>query len=76
MTPGETLGDRPHVWISRAGKDPYARKPHDTDNTAAWRQRMGADAAQVIYKLRAQTAEWVNAMCRNEGFGGCRCVAR
>jgi transposase len=52
----------------KAGKAPYARKPHDTDNTAAWRQRMGTEAAQVIYKLRAQTAEWVNAMCRNRGL--------
>ena len=51
-----------------AGKDPYGRKPHDTDNTAAWRERMGTEAAQLIYKLRAQTAEWVNAMCRNRGF--------
>ena len=51
-----------------AGKDPYARKPHDTDETAAWRKRMGTEAAQVIYQLRAQTAEWVNAMCRNRGF--------
>jgi transposase len=51
-----------------AGKDPYARKPHDTNNTAAWRERMSTEAAQVIYKLRAQTAEWVNAMCRNRGF--------
>jgi transposase len=51
-----------------AGKDPYARKPHDTDNTAAWRQRMGTEVSRTIYKLRAQTAEWVNAMCRNRGF--------
>lgn len=52
----------------KAGKDPYARKPHDTDHTAAWRERMGTEASQTIYKLRAQTAEWVNAMCRNRGF--------
>ena len=51
-----------------AGKDPYARKPHDTARTAAWRERMGEEAAQTIYKLRAQTAEWVNALCRNRGF--------
>ena len=51
-----------------AGKDPFARKPHDTDKTAAWRQRMGEEASKRIYKLRAQTAEWVNAMCRNRGF--------
>lgn len=54
--------------LKDAGKDPYASKPHDTDNTAAWRERMGTEAAKVIYKLRAQTAEWVNAMCRNRGL--------
>ncbi len=51
-----------------AGKDPYLRKPHDTAHTAVWRERMGEEASQTIYKLRAQTAEWVNAMCRNRGF--------
>jgi transposase len=52
----------------KAGKDPYARKPHDTAHTAAWRERMGEAASQTIYKLRAQTAEWVNALCRNRGL--------
>ena len=52
----------------KAGKDPYARKPHDTDHMAAWRERMGQEASRTIYKLRAQTAEWVNALCRNRGF--------
>ena len=52
----------------KAGKDPYVRKPHDTAATAAWRERMGEEASKTIYKLRAQTAEWVNAMCRNRGF--------
>jgi hypothetical protein len=52
----------------KAGKDPFARKPHDTDNTAAWRKRMGEEASKAIYRLRAQTAEWVNALCRNRGF--------
>jgi DDE family transposase len=50
------------------GQDPYARKKKDTERIAAWRQRMGTEAAQAIYKLRAQAAEWVNAMCRNRGF--------
>jgi transposase len=67
----------------KAGKDPYARKPHDTDHTADWRKRMGEEASKAIYKLRAQTAEWVNAMSRNRGLrqmpvrGGkkCRIVA-
>ena len=29
---------------------------------------MGEEASKTIYKLRAQTAEWVNALCRNRGF--------
>jgi transposase len=51
-----------------AGKDPYARKEGDSDAVADWRARMGTDAAKVIYRLRCQTAEWVNAQCRNRGF--------
>ena len=50
------------------GKDPYARKKRDSDATAAWRQRMGTEEAKEIYRLRAQTAEWVNAQCRNRGI--------
>jgi transposase len=52
----------------KAGKDPYARKKYDSDATAAWRKRMGEEASQLIYRLRCQTAEWVNAQCRNRGF--------
>jgi transposase len=52
----------------KAGKDPYARKKYDSDETAAWRKRMGEEASQLIYRLRCQTAEWVNAQCRNRGF--------
>jgi transposase len=49
----------------KAGEDPYARTKSDTDATANWRARMGTNAAKTIYKLRAQSAEWVNAVCRN-----------
>jgi hypothetical protein len=35
---------------------------------AAWRERMGTAAAKLIYRLRCQTAEWVNALARNRGF--------
>jgi hypothetical protein len=38
------------------------------DLTAAWRKRMSEEASQNLYRLRSQTAEWVNAMCRNRGF--------
>jgi transposase len=51
-----------------AGRDPYAPKKGDTPAIAAWRQRMGQAVAQQIYRLRCQTAEWVNAQCRNRGF--------
>jgi hypothetical protein len=51
-----------------AGKNPFEKKRGDTPAVAAWRARMGTAAAKVIYKLRAQTAEWVNAIARNRGF--------
>lgn len=35
---------------------------------AEWRQRMGTAAAKEIYKLRASTAECVNANARNRGL--------
>lgn len=51
-----------------AGKDPYARKRGDSEAVAEWRIRMGTAAAKLIYGLRCQTAEWVNAQCRNRGL--------
>lgn len=51
-----------------AGKDPYAKKRGDSPVMAAWRARMGTAAAKTIYKLRCQTAEWVNALARNRGL--------
>ena len=50
------------------GKDPYAKKKGDTPALVAWRARMGTEAAKAIYRLRCQTAEWVNAMARNRGL--------
>ena len=58
-----------------AGEDPYAPKKGDSDAVAAWRIRMGTEAAKLIYRLRAQTAEWVNAQGATADFGSCRCVA-
>ncbi len=52
----------------KAGKDPYARKKKDTDQTAEWRSRMGTPEAQTCYRHRGQTAEWVNAQVRNRGL--------
>ena len=50
------------------GADPHAPKRGDSPAVAAWRERMGTEAAKTIYKLRCQTAEWVNAICRNRGL--------
>jgi len=51
-----------------AGKDPNAKKKGDTEAVANWRARMGTEAAKLTYRLRGQTAEWVNAQCRNRGL--------
>lgn len=51
-----------------AGKNPYAKKRRDSAAVAAWRARMGTDAAKEIYRERCQTAEWVNALARNRGM--------
>jgi transposase len=51
-----------------AGKNPYAAKKGDSEAVAAWRERMSTAAAKSLYRLRCQTAEWVNALCRNRGL--------
>jgi Transposase DDE domain len=39
----------------------YVPKPTDTDAQAAWRERMGTEAAKAVYKDRASTIETANA---------------
>ncbi len=51
-----------------AARDPHAPRDGDGPGAAAWRQRMGSDAAKAVYKERAATAECVNAQCRNRGL--------
>lgn len=51
-----------------AGIDPYQAGAKDSPAIAAWRQRMGTEAAKEIYKLRAQSAELSNAQARNRNF--------
>lgn len=48
--------------------DPHAAKPGDSAAVAAWRERMGREDAQRIYRERAATAECVNALARNRGL--------
>src|SRR5262249_11818579 len=52
----------------KAGKDPFTPKPADSPIIAEWRQRMGTEAAQQLYKVRAPTAELSNARLRNQGI--------
>jgi hypothetical protein len=50
------------------GQDPSARKKGDWDAVANWRSRMGTEVAKTIDRLRGQTAEWVDARCRDRGL--------
>ncbi len=52
----------------RRGRDPDRPLPTDTPAVAAWRTRMGSPSGQAIYRLRAASAEWVNALARNRGL--------
>ena len=52
----------------KKGEDPFDRRKGDSDEIAAWRRRMGTEAAKEIYKQRAATAEFPNAGCRNRGL--------
>lgn len=47
-------------------RDPYQPLPDDSPVIAAWRERMGSAAAKTTYKLRAATAECVNAQARTQ----------
>ena len=49
-------------------QDKHQPKPDDSPAVAKWRQRMAADEAKDLYKLRAATAECVNAQARNRGL--------
>ena len=51
-----------------AGRDRHLPRDGDGLGVAAWRRRMGSEAAKAIYKERAATAECVNAQCRNRGL--------
>jgi transposase len=50
------------------GQDPFKPKKGDKPAVADWRQRMGTPEAKQLYKLRGETAEWVNAGMRNRGM--------
>ncbi|HMW53959.1 MAG: IS1182 family transposase [Accumulibacter sp.] len=49
-------------------KNVHQAKPKDSPAVAKWRERMGSDAAKLLYRERAATAECVNALARNRGL--------
>jgi transposase len=54
--------------IRQRGGDPHARRPHDTDEMFAFRQRMTTDEAKAALRQRPSIAEFPNAVCRNQGL--------
>jgi IS5 family transposase len=50
------------------GQDPFAARAGESSQLTDWRTRMGTDEAKQIYKLRASTAECVNALARQRGL--------
>ena len=49
-------------------RDRHAPLPDDPPGVAAWRVRMGSEAAKAIYRERAASAECTNAQARNRGL--------
>lgn len=54
--------------IEKRGGDPYERRAKDSDEMAAFRERMKSDEAKALYKQRPSIAEFPNAECRNRGL--------
>lgn len=54
--------------IVKRGGDPHARRAGDTNEMAAFRERMATDEAKAILKQRPSIAEFPNAECRNRGL--------
>jgi len=64
-----------------ADADPHVATAGDSAVVAAWRERLGTDAAQALYTERAATAEYVTAQVpcgltrrRVRGTPSVRCV--
>jgi transposase len=54
--------------MTKRGQDPHAKQPKDTDEFAAFRQRMIEPEYQALYKQRPSVAEFPNAEARNRGL--------
>lgn len=56
------------VYMPQRSDGPGVPRRHDHPAVAAWRARMATDAAQVVYRQRAASAELSNAQARNRGL--------
>jgi transposase/ribosomal protein L34 len=54
--------------IAQRGGDPHERRARDTEEMAAFRQRMATPEAKAVLKQRPSIAEFPNAECRNRGL--------
>ena len=54
--------------IRKKGSDPHQRQKGDSDEYAAFRERMGEDEYKEKFKIRPSVAEFPNAECRNRGL--------
>ena len=50
-------------------RDRYAPLPGDSQALSQWRERMGTDAAKLIYKERAASIECTNARSEERRVG-------
>jgi transposase len=53
---------------STPGGETKKKRRMDSPAVAAWRERMGQEEGKMIYRQRASTAEWANALARNRGL--------
>lgn len=54
--------------LEKHGKNPHERQKGDSDEYAAFRERMAKEKYQTMYKMRPSIAEYPNAVCRNRGL--------
>lgn len=54
--------------MKKRGQDPHAKQPKDSEEFAAFRQRMADPQYQALYKQRPSIAEFPNAEARNRGL--------
>lgn len=65
---GETVVYAPVAASRPVTKPSHGKQPTPAPGVVAWRERMETVEAKAIYKERAATAEWINALIHNRGL--------